>query len=62
MKFCYSKYLMLIHVYISMKGKKIFDALTDVDEKYIEEARTSKLKKASYSWKKWATIAASLVL
>lgn len=44
-----------------MKGKKIFDALTDIDEKYIEESRTSKLKKAPSNWKRWATIAASLV-
>lgn len=44
-----------------MKGKKIFEALTNVDDKYIEEARRTKLKKPS-SWKKWTAIAASLVL
>lgn len=35
-----------------MKEKKIFDALTEVSDEYIEEAMTSKLKKHTYGWKK----------
>lgn len=45
-----------------MKGKKIYDALTEIDEKYIDEARTTQIKKQSKPWKRWATIAASIAL
>ncbi len=45
-----------------MKEKKIFDAITEVDDVLIEEARVTKLKKQFRKWKKWIAIAASLVL
>ena len=45
-----------------MKEKKIFDALTQVCEDYIEEAKTTKLKKQSVGWKKWVAIAACAVV
>ena len=45
-----------------MKEKKIFDALTNVREEYIEEARTTPIKKTKISWKKFTTIAASIVI
>ena len=35
-----------------MKEKKIFDALTEVREDYIDEARTTMLKKQPFRWKK----------
>lgn len=41
-----------------MKEKKIFDAITDVRDEYIEEARTTKLRRQSANWKKWTAIAA----
>ncbi|TYQ16764.1 UNVERIFIED_CONTAM: hypothetical protein Cloal_3335 [Acetivibrio alkalicellulosi] len=44
-----------------MKEKKIFDALTEVREEYIEEARKTKLQKQSVSWRKWSAIAACAV-
>lgn len=44
-----------------MKEKKIFDALTEIRDEYIEEARTTKLKKKqAFHWKKWIIAAASL--
>lgn len=45
-----------------MKGKKLYDAITNVEEKYIEEARDAKLKKESNKKIKWMAIAASFVL
>ena len=45
-----------------MKEKRIFEALTYVDEKYIDEAKTRKLKRYILSWKKYATIAACTLL
>lgn len=45
-----------------MKEKKLFDALTEVREDYIEEARTTKLKKQGMGWEKWLAIVASTVL
>ena len=45
-----------------MKEKKIFDALTEVSEELIDEARNTKLKKKPVAWKKWTTIAASVLL
>lgn len=45
-----------------MREKKIFDALTEVREEYIEEARTTQLKKQSMGWKKWTAIAACTVM
>lgn len=45
-----------------MKEKKLFDAITEVDEDLIEEARIISLKKQAKTWKKWIAIAASIVL
>jgi hypothetical protein len=45
-----------------MKEKKIFDALTEVREEYIEEARTTQLKRQPKGWKKWTAIAACAVM
>jgi hypothetical protein len=45
-----------------VKEKKIFDALTEVREDYIDEARTTMLKKQPFRWKKWTAIAASLAV
>ena len=45
-----------------MKEKKIFDALTEVREDHIEEARTTRLKKQSISWKMRTVAAACAVL
>ncbi len=45
-----------------MKERKIFDALTYVDEKYIEEARTTRLKKKAKGWKNGIAIAACAVI
>jgi len=45
-----------------MKEKKIFDAITEVRDEYIEEARTAKLKKQSAGWRKWTAIAACTVM
>ena len=45
-----------------MKGKKIFDAITDVSDELIEEARTTKLKKKGTPWRIWGIVAACLVL
>lgn len=45
-----------------MKEKKIFDALSEISEKYIEEARTTKLHKQARQWKKWVAIAASVLI
>ncbi|MEW9124985.1 MAG: hypothetical protein AB2421_19900 [Thermotaleaceae bacterium] len=45
-----------------MKEKKIFDALTEVCEEYIEEARTTQLRKQAMGWKKWTAIAACTVM
>lgn len=45
-----------------MKEKKIFDAITEVHEDYIEEASTIKLKKHSFGWKRWTAVAACVVL
>lgn len=45
-----------------MREKKIFDAITDVRDEYIEEARTTKLLKQSANWKKWTAIAACAIM
>ncbi len=45
-----------------MKEKKIFDALTNVREEYIEEARTTPIKKTMVTWKKFTAIAASIII
>ena len=45
-----------------MKEKKIFDAITDVPDKMIEEAKETKLKKKNIKWQKWTAIAACAVL
>lgn len=41
-----------------MKEEKLFEALADIDEAYIEEARTT--KKTSIYWIRWAGLVASL--
>ncbi len=45
-----------------MKEKKIFDAITEVDDELIEEARVIKLKKQPQTLRKWAAIAACAAL
>lgn len=45
-----------------MKEKKIFDALTEVRDEYIEEARTTKLKKQSVNQKRRMAIAACVIV
>lgn len=45
-----------------MKEKKIFDAITDVPDEMIEEAKETKLKKKNIKWQKWTAIAACAVL
>jgi hypothetical protein len=45
-----------------MKEKKIFNALTDVRDEYIEEARTTKLKKQTMAWKRWTAFAAVITI
>lgn len=45
-----------------MKEKKIFDAVTDVRDDLIEEARTAKLRKKALAWKKWTAVAASVAI
>jgi hypothetical protein len=45
-----------------MKEKKIFDAVTQVDDEIIEEARVSKLERQAKLWKKWMALAASLIV
>jgi serpin B len=45
-----------------MKEKKIFDAITDVPDEMIEEAKETKLKRKNIKWQKWIAIAACAVL
>ncbi|MBQ7874750.1 MAG: hypothetical protein IJ306_06280 [Oscillospiraceae bacterium] len=46
-----------------MKNEKLFDAITEIDEKYIDEANTEKIHvKKGLSWKVWGTVAACLVV
>lgn len=45
-----------------MKEEKLYNAITNVKEVYIEEARTAKLNKQKVYWKKWITIAASFII
>ncbi len=45
-----------------MKEKKIFDAITDIDDELVKEARETKLKNKNTRRNKWITLAASLVL
>lgn len=45
-----------------MKEKKIFDAITEVSEEYIEEARTTPLKKQTIKWRRWTALAACAVM
>ena len=45
-----------------MKGKRIFDAITEVDDELVDEARTVKLKKRIKPWRIWGIVAACLVL
>lgn len=45
-----------------MKEKKIFDAVTNVPDDLVEEARRTKLKKSFHYRKKWIAVAACLAL
>jgi len=45
-----------------VKEKKILEALSDIRDAYIEEARTTKLKKYTSPWKRIAAIAACAIL
>ncbi|HHZ12860.1 MAG TPA: serpin family protein [Clostridiales bacterium] len=45
-----------------MKGKRLFDAITEVDDELVDEARTVKLKKRIKPWRIWGIVAACLVL
>ncbi len=45
-----------------MKEKKLFDAITNVSDEMIEEAKTTKLKKKSPKWYKWTVFAACAAL
>lgn len=45
-----------------MKGRKIFDAITQVDDDLIGEARTTSLKKRAKTWRIWGIVAACLAL
>lgn len=40
-----------------MKEKKLFDAITDVQDELVEEARTTKLKRTFFTWQKITAIA-----
>ena len=44
------------------KQEKLFDAITQIDEKYTEEAQNTPLKKRIPAWKKWTSIAAAAVV
>lgn len=45
-----------------MKGKRILNALGNVDDSYIEEAAPGKSRKARYGWVKWVSAAACLCI
>ncbi|HZK27040.1 MAG TPA: serpin family protein [Thermoclostridium sp.] len=45
-----------------MKEKKIFDAITDVRDELIDEAKDTRLKKKNNIWRKWTAIAAIALL
>lgn len=45
-----------------MKEKIIFNAITNIDEKYINEASVSTLKINTNKWKRWAGLAACITL
>ena len=45
-----------------MKEKKIFDAITDVRDDLIEEAKSSRMNKSFRLWQKVAILAACVVL
>ncbi|HKL10383.1 MAG TPA: hypothetical protein VJ990_03015 [Clostridia bacterium] len=45
-----------------MKVEKLFEAITDLDDNLIEEARLNSLIKQSKAWKKWTAIVASVAL
>lgn len=45
-----------------MKEKKIFDAITDVRDELIEEAKDTKLKRKNITLRKWMTVAACAAL
>ncbi|RUS46527.1 serpin family protein [Cohnella sp. AR92] len=45
-----------------MKEKKLFDALTNIPDELVEEARKTKLKPTVRPWKKWTALAACVAL
>lgn len=45
-----------------MKKEDLFEAFGDIDNNYIKEAHMKNSRKNSFSWAKWGTIAACLVL
>jgi serine protease inhibitor len=45
-----------------MKEKRLFDAITDLPDELVEQARDAKLRRAPDGWKKWAALAACLAL
>ena len=45
-----------------MNEKKIFDAITNVQDELIDEARVMKLKRKTNKWKKWTAIAAGVMI
>lgn len=45
-----------------MKEEKIFDAITEVDEELVEEARTTTLQAQTRPWKRWVAMAACVAL
>ena len=45
-----------------MKEKKLFDAITHVEDKLVEEAKNTKLKRGWRVWQKWTAAAACMVL
>lgn len=45
-----------------MKEQKIFDAVTNVPDELVEEAKNTKIKRAFPSWKRWSALAACIAL
>lgn len=45
-----------------MKKEDLFEAFGDINSNYIKEAHMKNSRKNSFSWRKWGTIAACLVL
>ena len=47
---------------MSQKSEKFFDAITHIREDLIEEAQNHKFRKKTAAWKKFGSLAASIVL